>query len=63
MNVIIFRVDDSSSLLGERDTFGINGSFDAPGNKFSINSGKLKTSFLLSLFCQREKTCKIKPNI
>ena len=59
-NVIIFGVDNSSSshtdnlkndflILGERDTFGINGGFCAPGEKFSINFIKVKTKFCLSL--------------
>ena len=60
-NAIIFGVDNSSSshtdnlknnflILGEGgDTFGINGSFGAPENKFSINFSKPNTKFCLSL--------------
>ena len=59
-NVVIFGVDTSSSshidnpqnkflILGEGDTFGINGSFGAQDKKFSINFSKAKTKFCLSL--------------
>ena len=59
-NVIIFGVDSSSSshtdnrkikllILGEWNTFGLNGSFGAPEKKFSINFIKEKTNFSLSL--------------
>ena len=59
-NVIIFGVDSSSSshtdnlkndflMLGEGDTFGINGSFGAPEKKLYINFSKAKTKFCLSL--------------
>ena len=59
-NVVIFRVDNSSSfdtdnlknaflILGEEDTFGINGGFGAPEKKISINFAKAKTKFCLSL--------------
>ena len=59
-NVIIFGVDNSSSshadnlrndflILGEGDTFGINGSFGAPEKKFRINFSKANTKFCLSL--------------
>ena len=59
-NVIILEVDDSLSshadnlkcnflMLGEGDTFGINGSFGAPEKKFSINFSKGNTKFCLSL--------------
>ena len=55
-NVIIFGVDNSSSshadnrknnflVLGEVDTFDINGSFGAPEKKFSINFTKAKAKF------------------
>ena len=58
-NVISFGVDNSSSsdtdtsknnflILGEGGTFGINGSFGAPENKFSINFTKANTKFCLS---------------
>ena len=61
-NVIIFGVDVSSSshadilnnnflVLGEGDTFGINGSFGAPEKKFSFNFTKAITKFCLSLHC------------
>ena len=36
-------------MLGKEDTFGINGSFDAPGKNFSINFSKAKTKFCLRL--------------
>ena len=32
-------------MLGKEDTFGINGSFGAPGKNFSINFSKAKTNF------------------
>ena len=59
-NFVIFGVDNSSSsytdnqkknfsVLSEGDTFGINGRFDAPEKKFSINFGNAKTAFCLSL--------------
>ena len=35
-------------MLGEGDTFGINGSFGAIEKKFSINFSKTKTKFFLS---------------
>ena len=55
-----FGVDNSSSshidnlksdflVLGEGDTFGINGSYGAPEIKFSINFSEAKTNFCLSL--------------
>ena len=58
-NVIIFGVDNSSSshadnvknnllILGEGDTFGINGIFGAPEKKFSINFSKAYTTSCLS---------------
>ena len=58
--LVIFDVDNSSSshtdnrkndflVLDEGDTFGINGSFGAPGKNFSINIRKGKTKFCLSL--------------
>ena len=36
-------------VLGEGDTFGINGSFGAPEKKFSINFSKANTKFCLGL--------------
>ena len=58
-NAIFFGVGNSWSshydncknnfLLGEGDTFGINGSFGAPDKKVSINFSKAKTKFCLSL--------------
>ena len=60
--LISFSTDNSSSsyaddrknnflVLGEGDTFGINGSFRAPAKKFSINFSKANTKFYLSLYC------------
>ena len=59
-NVIISGVDNSSSshtnnlknnflILGEGDTFGMNGGFGAPQKKFTINFSKPNTKFCLSL--------------
>ena len=59
-NTAIIGVDNSSSshgdnrkddflVLGEGDTFFINGSFGALEKKFSINFSKAKTKFSLSL--------------
>ena len=53
-NGVICDVDSNSSsqtdnckkyflVLGERDTFGITGSFGAPKEKFGINFSKAKT--------------------
>ena len=36
-------------MLGEGDTFGINGSFGVPEKKFSINFSKVMTKFCLML--------------
>ena len=36
-------------MLGEGDTFGINGSFGVPQNKFRVNFSKAMTKFCLSL--------------
>ena len=36
-------------MLGEGDTFGINGGFDTPEKKFSINFGKVNTNLCLIL--------------
>ena len=58
--LLFFGFDNSSSyhadnrknnflVLGEGDTFGDNGSFGAPGKKFSIIFRKAKTKFCLSL--------------
>ena len=55
----MFGVDNSSSshtynlkndflILGEGDTFGINGSFGAPEKKIDINFSKAKAKFCLS---------------
>ena len=55
-NVIVFGVDNSSSshtdnlkneflILGEGNTFGINGSFGAHEKKIDINFSKAKTKF------------------
>ena len=54
--LISFSTDNSSSshaddsknnvlVLGERDTFGINGSCSTPAKKFSINFSKTNTNF------------------
>ena len=59
-NVLIFDVDNISSshtgirnnyflVLGEGDTFGINGSFGAPEKKFSISFSNANTKFCLNL--------------
>ena len=59
-NGINFSIDNSSSshgdnlqnnflFLGQRDTFGINGSFGAPEKKFSINFSIENTRFCLSI--------------
>ena len=58
--VLIFGFDNSSSyhtddrknnllILGEWNTFGLNGSFGAPEKKFSINFCKEKANFCLVL--------------
>ena len=60
--LISFSTDNSSSshaddsknnvlVLGEGDTFGINGSCSAPAKKFSINFSKTNTKFCLILYC------------
>ena len=65
-NVIIFGVDNSSSshtdnlkngllMLGEGDTFGINGSFGAP-KKISINFTKAKRKLCFSLHYNADKS-------
>ena len=36
-------------ILGDGDTFGINGSFKAPEKRFNISLSKVKTKFCLSL--------------
>ena len=59
-NFLTFGFDDSSSshadnlknnflVLGEGDTFSINGSFGEPEKTFSINFGKRNTKFCMSL--------------
>ena len=59
-NVIIFGVHNSSSshvdnlkntflVLGEGDTFGLNGNFGAPEKKFSINFTEANTKFCLNV--------------
>ena len=76
-NVIIFGVDNSSSfhtenlkndflVLGEGDTFGINGSFGAPVKKTDINFSKSKTKFCLTLHYNSDNSlfiCKRKRNL
>ena len=79
-NAIIFGVDNNSSshadnlknnflVLGEGDSFGINGSFGAPEKKFSINFSKANTKVCLSwhhdtdnsyLFVKRKEIFKFK---
>ena len=81
-NVVIFGVNNCSPshtgncnnkflILGEGDTFGINGSLGVPEKKFSINFSKAKTKFCLSLhyngdnsylFANRKKIYKFKAN-
>ena len=81
-NVVIFGVDNSSSshaddyrngflALGERDNFGISGSFGAREKNFSINFSKAKATFCLSLhyngdnsysFVNRKEIYKFKTN-
>ena len=59
-NVVTFRVDKNSSshadnlknnflVLGEGNTFRINGSFGAPEKRIRLNFGKAITKFCLSL--------------
>ena len=59
-NVVIFGVDNSSwshadnfknnfLVLGEANSFGISGNFDAQEKKFSINFSQVKMTFCLSL--------------
>ena len=36
-------------MLGEGTTFGINGRFDSPGKKFSINFNKANPNFCLNM--------------
>ena len=58
-NFIIFGVDNNSSphshncknnflIVGESATFGVNGSFGSPQEKFSINFSKSNNKFYLS---------------
>ena len=65
--IIICGVDNSPSshadnlinnflILGEGDSFGINGSFDAPEKKLSINFSKANTKFWLSLHCNADNS-------
>ena len=81
-NVIIFGFDNSLSshadnrnnnllVLGEGPIFGINGRFDSPGKKFSINFNKANTNFCLNmhynannsyLFVNRKEIFKFKAN-
>ena len=60
-----FGVDNRSSspidnlknnflILGERDPFGINGSFVAPEKRFNINFSKTNTKFGLGLHCNAD---------
>ena len=59
-NVVTFRVDKNSSshadnlknnflVLGEGNTFRINGSFGAPEKRIRLNFGKANAKFCLSL--------------
>ena len=57
-------------MLGEGDTFGINGSFGAPEKKICINSSKENTKFCLSLhynadnsFFMEKRYLSLKPTI
>ena len=45
-------------VLGEGDTFGINGSFGAPEIKFSINFSEANTNFCLLM---EKKSLNLKP--
>ena len=56
-------------MFGERDTFGVNGTFCVPEINFCINVTKSKTIFCLSLhyndddsylFVNRKEICKLK---
>ena len=60
-NVVGFDVDNNLSshsdnlknnflMLGKGPSFGINGSFDSPDKKISINFSKGNTKFSLSLY-------------
>ena len=60
-NVVIFGIDSNSSshtdnqkndflILGESDTFGINGGFVTSEKNFSISFSKAKTKFCSSLY-------------
>ena len=67
-NVIIFGIDNSLSsdtdnhrnnslVLGEGDTFGINGALSASKRKFSINFSKAETKFCLSWHYYSNNSC------
>ena len=66
-NVIIFGVNNSSLshtgirkhnflVLGEGDSFGINGSFGAPEKRFGINFSESKTKVCLSLHYSQDNS-------
>ena len=66
-NVINFGVDNSSLskndnhknnllILGEVPTYGINGRFDSPEKRFSINFSQANTKFSLSLHYNSDKS-------
>ena len=59
-------------MIGERPTFGINGSFGSPENMFSINFSERKAQFCSSLhynahnshlFANGKEIFKLKPTI
>ena len=66
-NVIIFGVDNSSLsknynhknnllILDEVPTYGINGRFESPEKRFSINFSQANTKFSLSLHYNSDKS-------
>ena len=59
-NVIIFGVDNSSLsnllILGEVPTYSINGRFESPEKRFSINFSQANTKFSLSLHYNSDKS-------
>ena len=44
-------------ILGEGDTVGINGGFDAPETKYIINFSKVKIEFCISLHYDGDNSC------
>ena len=66
-NAVIFGVDNSSwshanncknnfLVLGEANTFGTSGNFDAQKEMFSINFSQVKINFCSSLHCSCDKS-------